>query len=417
MADLLFQNGYLLDALEHQLSLVKKEVEAVPDDYVIQANEDAWADALAERYRVAPPELHPDRMWRSDAVPIELDVSRDSMRAISDPEQPFMYPGHRLTVHIPFSGDPGVFALQPSSYTFNPPRATVEGRELLHTIQYPDDRPMNPDPSTQELIRNVNEPWLRVARADIEAHNSDVKDHALQCIRQRRQRIEAHRAVLDQSTIPLGPPDDEKKTYIADAIERLPAPLPPSAPIGKPIELHPALADAEYDHILDVIRRTGRSMEASPGAYEGMGEEDRRHVFLTALNTHYRGTATAEGFNFRGKTDIRIPFRDENLHRTADLFVAECKWWGGEKQFAEAIHQLFDYAAWRDGKLALIVFVRQKALTAIVSKARKALESHEQFEESVATDSTTELRAVMRWPGDDERLVDLHVFFFHFPER
>lgn len=285
------------------------------------------------------------------------------------------------------------------------------------TIEYPDDRAVNPDPSTQELIRNVGEPWLRAAHTDIEAHNAGVRDYALQCIRHRRLRIEGHRAVLNQSTIPLGPPDDEKKTYIADAIERLPSPLPPSAPVEKPIELQPALADAEYDHILVVIRRTGRSMEASPGAYGGMGEEDRRHVFLTALNTHYRGAGTAEGFNFRGKTDIRIPFRDENLRRTADLFVAECKWWSGEKQFAEAVDHLFNYAAWRDGKLAPIVFVRQKALTAIVSKARNALQAHGQFEQSVETDRATELRAIMRWPGDDERLVDLHVFLFHFPAK
>jgi hypothetical protein len=417
MAELLFQSGYLRDALEHQLSLVKQEVEAVPDDHVLQANEDAWADALGERYRVEAPELHSDRMWRSDAVRIEIDVSWDTMRAISDRSSPFMYPGHRLTVHIPFTGDPGVFALQPSSYTLNPPAATVENHELLHTIEYPDDRPVNPDPSTQELIRNVNEPWLRVARADIEAHNAAVRDHALQCIRTRRQRIEGHRAVLNQSTIPVGPPDETKKTYIADAIERLPSPLPPSAPAEKPIELQPALADDQYEHILDVIRRTGREMEKSPGAYEGMGEEDRRHVFLTSLNTHYRGVGSAEGFNFRGKTDIRIPFQDANLKRSGDLFIAECKWWSGEKQFAEAIDQLFDYAAWRDGKLALIVFVRQKALSAIVGKARKKLEAHPQSEEFVKADQPTELQATMRWPGDDERLVDLHVFLFHFPSK
>jgi hypothetical protein len=138
-------------------------------------------------------------------------------------------------------------------------------------------------------------------------------------------------------------------------------------------------------------------------------------VFLAALNTHYRGVGTAEGFNFKGKTDIRIPFHDANLKRTADLFIAECKWWSGEKEFAKAVDQLFDYTAWRDEKLALIVFVREKGFTALVNKARKALEAHRQFDESVETDEVTEMRAVMRWPGDDERLVDLHVFLFHFP--
>jgi len=47
-------------------------------------------------------------------------------------------------------------------------------------------------------------------------------------------------------------------------------------------------------------------MEQSPRTYAGMGEEDRRRVILDALNTHHHGTATAEAFNFGGKTDIRI---------------------------------------------------------------------------------------------------------------
>src|SRR5438132_14262722 len=114
MPNPLFHEGELRLVLEHQLELLKNEVETVPEDYVLQANEEAWADVLAGRYRVQAPELRRDQMWRSEAEPIQVDVSWDSMRAIT--RIPALVPGHRITVHIPFSGDPVVFSLQPSSY-------------------------------------------------------------------------------------------------------------------------------------------------------------------------------------------------------------------------------------------------------------------------------------------------------------
>ena len=46
-------------------------------------------------------------------------------------------------------------------------------------------------------------------------------------------------------------------------------------------------------------------------------------MLVDALNTHYRGKATAEAFNFHGKTDILI------RHDNQNLFIAECKYWSG----------------------------------------------------------------------------------------
>ena len=76
----------------------------------------------------------------------------------------------------------------------------------------------------------------------------------------------------------------------------------------------------------------------------------------------------------------------------------------------------FSYTAWRDTKLALIVFVREKNLTSIIEKAREVLEQHTQFVESKEAASETELRAKMSWPGDEQRHADLNVFFIQVPE-
>jgi hypothetical protein len=63
-----------------------------------------------------------------------------------------------------------------------------------------------------------------------------------------------------------------------------------------------------------------------------------------------------------GKTDVLIRFEDLNL------FIAECKFWEGARAFSEAIDQLFGLTSWQHTKLTLIVFVREKGLTAIIER-------------------------------------------------
>jgi hypothetical protein len=141
-----------------------------------------------------------------------------------------------------------------------------------------------------------------------------------------------------------------------------------------------------------------------------MGEEDRRQTIVGMLNTHYEGRAAAEAFNNEGKTDILIRYEARNL------FICECKFWSGSADFDETINQLFRYVGWRDTKLAIVMFVREKGLTAILKKAKPTLEGHPQFVAAKKAASETELRATMRWPGDDQRLADLNIFFVHTPE-
>jgi hypothetical protein len=138
-----------------------------------------------------------------------------------------------------------------------------------------------------------------------------------------------------------------------------------------------------------------------------MDETARRQVLLVALNGQYRGLTTAEAFNVSGKTDLRIVYEGQSL------FIAECKFWSGAKGFNEAIDQLFGYGGWRDTKLAVVIFVREKGLTAIIGKARAALKKHPQFIEELAGEDETELRAHMHWAGDDQRQVHLAVRFIH----
>jgi hypothetical protein len=91
-----------------------------------------------------------------------------------------------------------------------------------------------------------------------------------------------------------------------------------------------------------------------------------RTHFLVQRSGQYEGRATGETFNYQGKTDILI--REENRN----VFIAECKFWKGEKQFLETIDQLLPYVSWRDRKAAILIFDRNAKLQ---RSARKNLRS------------------------------------------
>jgi hypothetical protein len=126
----------------------------------------------------------------------------------------------------------------------------------------------------------------------------------------------------------------------------------------------------EYENILGIIRNMVQVMERSPKAFENMGEEDLRTHFLVQLNSQYEGGATGETFNFQGKTDILIRADGRNV------FIAECKFWGGEKQFQDTIDQLLSYLSWRDTKTALIIFNRNANFSDVLKKITEIAPKH-----------------------------------------
>lgn len=69
--------------------------------------------------------------------------------------------------------------------------------------------------------------------------------------------------------------------------------------------------------------------------------------------------------------------------RVRNVFIAECKYWEGEAAFSEAIDQLLGYVTWRDTKTALLVFNRNKDLSAVLQKADSAAQSHKNFKRKV----------------------------------
>src|SRR5665213_2048247 len=140
----LFSRGELRHLFGEKLVGMQAEIGRAPDDHVLTVEADEWAAALAERYAITVPVLDTNGRWMEEAEEINFDTSHDHFMGNIPPGGGVSYiRGTRHTVHVPFSGDPDVFFLQPSTYTFNPPLAGISGSDLIVAVEYPNDFPQD----------------------------------------------------------------------------------------------------------------------------------------------------------------------------------------------------------------------------------------------------------------------------------
>ena len=128
------------------------------------------------------------------------------------------------------------------------------------------------------------------------------------------------------------------------------------------------------------------------------------------LEPRFQISTTGETFNKSGKTDILMRYEGKNV------FVAECKFWRGQKQHHEAVDQLLSYLTWRDSKTAIVYFIQTKEIAAPLKAIEELTPSHPCF---VATKGKREgswFRYEFHLPGDESRPVHVSILCSHLPK-
>ena len=171
----------------------------------------------------------------------------------------------------------------------------------------------------------------------------------------------------------------------------------------------PAIAEDDYDFILDIISSMAITIERSPAAFARLSEEHIRDHILVSLKGHFEGGATGETFNSQGKTDILIREKDENV------FIAECKFWSGQARLYGVIDQLLGYVTWRDTKTALIVFSKNKNFTGVLKSIAECVPNHPNCKRVGKQSRETQFRYVFGQQSDENRDFHLTVLVFHIP--
>lgn len=406
--ELLFNSADWHSVTENQKARMMSDIGSKPDDQLLNTSTEDLSRYYAKAFDIIVPVLDHENIT-VDQQEVQIDVSQDAMRFISDRSRPFHVSGTEIEIEVPFDGDTEVFKVQPPTYTMNPPRGSVSQNCLTFSVTGTN---LTTEQVSAEIERRLTsiEQYLGWLRSGATSFNDSLYAIAKDRIEARKEKLLADRNLVAGLGFKMRERKGAEKTYVAQNVKRKIAARPPSAST-KPFKPEPVLEDKEYQHILEVLENMVQVMEQSPAAFSKMDEESLRTHFLVQLNGHYEGNATGETFNFEGKTDILIKADGKNI------FIGECKYWKGEKAHVETVDQLLGYVSWRDTKAAILVFNRNKDFSAILPKVKSATSLHPNCKSLVSEISETSWRYLFSQPDDSNREMIVTVQVYNVPEH
>lgn len=403
----LFSRHDLHAVLENHEQKIIKAIEAFDANRLLNTSIDDLINYFNEEYRIEPVRLLTNQIT-ADQAEAKIDVSRDQSRMIYDRSEPFYLDGTRVTFFVPYQGDKELFYCRPSTYNWNPPRVVVTKIEIQFVYDRLDHNSEAIKSAFDGDLGNLKQ-YLDWVERDVNNFNNQLKQEIRQRVESRRQKILKDQEMVASLGVPLKKREGMPMTYAAPVVRKKINTLPPASTIAYKPE--PVLETVQYEQILSIISNMVMVMERSPSAFHSMKEEDLRQHFLVQLNGQYEGQATGETFNYQGKTDILIRVNGKNI------FIAECKFWKGEKAFLETISQLLGYTSWRDTKTALLIFNRNKQFSDVVKSIPEVAVKHPNFKRLLPSSGETISKYIFHHNEDVNRELTMTVMAFNIPGK
>lgn len=376
-------------------TLSKVELESSDDSLkiILKAKHTLASIEFAEPYRV-------------DKGEVQIDISNDRRFAAhlfrdARTRKRVYKKGRRIEVHLPFLCDEELFETRPSTYTTVLPKAEIRNNELVFTVDFFSDVD-----TLDQIEKKINretkliKTWAGFLNKDIESFNGSIDSIIDSGLSARRKKLSLDDKILGQlgvqkETVLLrGFVKPEKKLDLKILKE------------DKEKEIEPSLEMETYNEIIQLVNSLGINLERSSERLRELDEESLRDTILVALNSVYRGMASAEAFNREGKTDILIKYQDKNV------FIAECKIWKGNAYFTEGIAQLLSYLTWRDSKTSYVIFSKNQDVKNVIQKSKALLEAHANYvaKGKEISDSCVTYRFRQSVETTSQCLITLHVF-------
>ena len=401
MMENLFNKYYLNNYInEYRKSLMKK-IDGLEITETSDLN--SLVEKLKEDFTILPIEI-------KDPEPAPLKESKIERR--NEWGQTYEQKVFEIKVKIPFDGNRDLFYCHPSTSTvvYLDEGVSINSGYVLATIIMTnlDENAYHSEVSKIIGTLKSNLPQIHI---EIKPWNDGLESFIKQTLENRKGVVAKKFDFMEKiglrvnpkSTNYLVPPVVTKKT--------IPTPVTETT---KTIEKYkiPILQEEVYNDIKEVLYNVGKAIERKPSIYIDKHEEDLRDIFLLFLETRYESTSgVGEAFNKKGKTDILLKYSNDGTN----IFVAECKFWKGQKKLFEAIDQLLGYLTHRDTKTALIFFVNQKEMTSIVNTIKDEITTHPNFHKYVKDSYDHAINYEFSIPDDSKKIIQIEVMLFHFP--
>ena len=402
-ANIFFEKD-LSQYLEGLLGEIKAAVAGETAEYLLNVDEEEYAQHLVSRYQIEPLRIHFDDKY--------VTTQEEQIPAERHPRTSFIirrgesYPRQVIRYHIPYEGTEDLIYCKPNPSILNTHQVELEeGCICFDVIDFYGD----PD-----RIKGDAEYVLKIIRGqsdnvtkNVEVYNQQLLGLIRQEITRRREQLGKQIDIATSLGVPVRKSEHIPETFRIPEVRHKVMPKPSvTEGGGKP---EPAIGDDIYQAILQVIHETGKVFERLPSTYAGKDEEALRDHLILQLEPHFEGSTTGETFNKSGKTDILIRFEKSNV------FVAECQWWDGSKKHIDKIDQLLSYLTWRDSKTAIICFVNRKDFSNTLRQIVETTQQHSCHIQYTGRKDETWHNFIFHLPGDPDRKIRVAVLAFHLP--
>jgi hypothetical protein len=394
----------ILAMLEGAKQSIRRKILDEDKDYLLNIPEEEYTDFITQDYNYG-----------------QLTIIDDSLRIAGTSEKVSHQRGNffdevyevrqqSIKLEIDFTGDSRLLYIQPGNRLVWTLNATVTGNTIGFTV---DDWNNNPTQLKQDINTQRNNLVTQAGHVnrEIAGVRSQLKQYASGQLAVRKEELNRFSQAIVGLGIPVTKKDDVPKTFaiptakitkkieVSDIVRA-------KMPASKPSLPDPTLAESIYNDILETIHGVGKVIERLPNIYKDRDENSLRDLLLLYLEPRYT-SAAGEVFNSKGKTDILIRYDNSNA------FIAELKFWEGQKHFSETIDQLFGYLTWRDSKTALVIFCKNKDFSSVLADVKQLLENHERLVDIVTVHDDSWLKCKLRFPDDTTKEVFLSVLLFH----
>ena len=151
------------------------------------------AAELCDKYSMAPPTLDTDNITVKKRD-IEIDVSHDRMRYFGD-GGPHYVKGTGIDVRVPFSGDPRMFKLKPTTWSMSVPRGRVEGNFVVFTISGTN---LSTEKVRDEIDKRVAEikKWLNYQSKGAREFSDELNRVVVQALEARKSKLNADNELI-----------------------------------------------------------------------------------------------------------------------------------------------------------------------------------------------------------------------------
>lgn len=386
-----------------RIEQLRDRIHGEEEDYILNANEAELVSYLASEYSLDAPQIAFDDVFVDHREERLNPIGRGESARDGEPHLKTV-----ITYHLPFVGDDKLLRLQPNPRFVKSILLTVLGQcvcfELIGSNSTSDQIKAEAEGIMGNLKSN-----LAHLQGNVRAFNDGLSEQVHRLLLERKQALLKRHELVASLGVPIKRRNDLPTTW------SIPSPQDRHGVVVKPVVTErgyrpePTIDTETYRQILSAIRDCLVVMEQHPTLYLERDEATLRDHILWHLSPRFEWSVTGETFNHHGKTDILVRYE------TANLFVAECKFWDGQSKYLETITQLLGYLTWRDSKAAAIIFVKTAELSSVLASIEQVTPRHENCLGFADKVDDAWLNYRFHIIGDRNREVKLGVLVCHVP--